>query len=145
MYLLDTNVLSELVKARPNAWLAQRFLATGNDLLFTSVICLEEIRFGASAGSPGNKFWERTEHLILPQVAVLSLDAATAIHAGELRAQWKSAGTPINYADGLIAATALHHGLILVTRNVRHFAHITGLTTENWFEPPPAAGSGGVY
>ena len=71
---------------------------------------------------------------VLPHLSVLALDAAAAILAGDLRAEWKTLGTPAGYRDGLIAATAKAHRLVLVTRNVRHFDHVSGLTVENWFE-----------
>lgn len=134
MYLLDTNILSELMRLRPNPLVEARF-ESDPARLFTSAICLEEIRFGAQSGPPGNRLWERAEADLLPSMRVLPVDEAVARRAGDLRAAWKAAGTPVGYPDGLIAATAQAHGLILVTRNVRHFDHIAGLTVENWFEP----------
>ena len=133
MYLLDTNILSELVRRLPDSRVESRF-ESEPERLFTSVICLEEIRFGTRIGPPGNKLWERMEADVLPHVTVLALDAAAAILAGDLRAEWKTLGTPAGYRDGLIAATAKAHRLVLVTRNVRHFDHVSGLTVENWFE-----------
>ena len=133
MYLLDTNILSELVRRLPDPRVESRF-ESEPERLFTSVICLEEIRFGTRIGPPGNKLWERMEADVLPHVTVLALDAAAAILAGDLRAEWKTLGTPAGYRDGLIAASAKAHKLVLVTRNVRHFDHVTGLTVENWFE-----------
>jgi predicted nucleic acid-binding protein len=133
MYLLDTNILSELVRRLPDPRVESRF-ESEPERLFTSVICLEEIRFGTRIGPPGNKLWERMEADVLPHLTVLALDAAAAILAGDLRAEWKTLGTPAGYRDGLIAATAKAHRLVLVTRNVRHFDHVSGLTVENWFE-----------
>jgi len=133
MYLLDTNILSELVRRLPDPRVEARF-ESEPERLFTSVICLEEIRFGTRIGPPGNKLWERMEADVLPHLSVLALDAAAAILAGDLRAEWKTLGTPAGYRDGLIAATAKAHRLVLVTRNVRHFDHVSGLTVENWFE-----------
>jgi predicted nucleic acid-binding protein len=133
MYLLDTNILSELVRRLPDPRVEFRF-ESEPERLFTSVICLEEIRFGTRIGPPGNKLWERMEADVLPHLTVLALDAAAAILAGDLRAEWKTLGTPAGYRDGLIAATAKAHRLVLVTRNVRHFDHVSGLTVENWFE-----------
>ncbi len=137
MYLLDTNVLSELMRAKPNPHLEARFESEPTEL-FTSAICVEEIRFGAKIAPPGNKLWERAEADILPHLTVLALDEPLAIVAGDLRAAWKARGTPVGYGDGLIAATAKARNLVLVTRNVRHFDHVTGLQVENWFEPPAA-------
>ena len=70
----------------------------------------------------------------MSRLTVLDFDYATAVRAGELRAAWKQAGTPVGYEDGLIAAAALVANLTLVTRNTRHFDHIAGLKVENWFE-----------
>jgi predicted nucleic acid-binding protein len=133
MYLLDTNILSELVRRLPDPRVESRF-ETEVESLFTSVICLEEIRFGTRIGPPGNKLWERIEADVLPHLSVLALDKSVAILAGDLRAEWKTTGTPVGYGDGLIAATAKAHVLILVTRNVRHFDHVSGLRVENWFD-----------
>ena len=133
MYLLDTNILSELVRRLPDPRVESRF-ESEPESLFTSVICLEEIRFGTRIGPPGNKLWERMEADVLPHLSVLALGPSAAILAGDLRAEWKTLGTPVGYRDGLIAATAKAHNLILATRNVRHFDHVSGLTVENWFE-----------
>jgi predicted nucleic acid-binding protein len=136
MYLLDTNVLSELIRLRPDPLVETRF-ETEIEALFTSVICVEEIRYGAKIGPPGNRLWERSQTEVLPRLTILALDEALAIAAADLRAEWKIGGKPTGYRDGLIAATAKTKGLILVTRNTRHFDHVTGLQVQNWFEPPP--------
>jgi tRNA(fMet)-specific endonuclease VapC len=135
MYLLDTNVLSELMRLRPDPRVEARF-ESEPELLLTSVICLEEIRYGAKIAPPGNKLWERFTADLRPHLTILPLDESAASLAGDLRAEWKTRGTPIGYRDGLIAATAWANSLVLVTRNVRHFDHVTGLKIENWFEPP---------
>jgi tRNA(fMet)-specific endonuclease VapC len=71
---------------------------------------------------------------VLSRVTVLDFTYPAAVRAGELRAEWKQAGTPVGYEDGLIAAVTLVADLILVTRNVRHFDHVSNLKVENWFE-----------
>lgn len=134
--MLDTNILSELIRLRPDPLVEGRFEVEPG-ALFTSVICVEEIRYGAKIGPPENKLWERSQAEVFPRLTILPLDEALAIAAADLRAEWKRQGTPVAYADGLIAATAKGKNLILVTRNMRHFDHIAGLTVENWFEPPP--------
>jgi len=135
MYLLDTNLLSELIRRNPNPDVEMRFEAEQAEL-FTSVICIEEIRFGAKIGSPGNRLWERTQTEVLPRLKIIVLDEPLAVAAADLRADCKIHGTPMGYRDGLIAATAQAKDLVLVTRNVRHFDHVAGLKLENWFEPP---------
>jgi tRNA(fMet)-specific endonuclease VapC len=134
MYLLDTNILSEVIRTRPTPSVANRFETAVSAELFTSVICLEEIRFGTLIGPPGNRLWERTEAKVLNRLALLPIDRRVALLAASLRAEWKTHGTPVGYRDGLIAATAQAHGLVLVTRNTRHFDHMTGLKLENWFD-----------
>jgi predicted nucleic acid-binding protein len=137
MYLLDTNVLSEIVRRLPEQAIVKKFSAFTKNEMFTSAICIEEIRFGAKIAPPGNRLWERTERRVLPYVTVLAVTKDLAIKAGDLRAEWKRRGTPIGYRDGLIAATAVGKDLIMVTRNVRHFDHVTDLQVENWFDVKP--------
>jgi tRNA(fMet)-specific endonuclease VapC len=143
VYLLDTNVLSELMRHKPDACIEARFESEPEPLL-TSVICLEEIRYGAKIAPPGNRLWERFAADLRPYLTLLPLDESIAVIAGDLRGEWKIRGTPVGYRDGLIAATARANGLVLVTRNVRHFDHVAGLKIENWFAPPapPLTGAG---
>ena len=124
----------------PNSHVEARFESVQEEL-FTSAICIEEIRYGAKIGPPGNRLWERAEMEVLPFVTVAVFDEAMARLAGDMRAEWKERGRPIGYRDGLLAATAKALDLILVTRNVRHFNHATGARVENWFESPPQAPS----
>src|SRR2546426_11147224 len=115
MYLLDTNVLSELMRQRPNAQVEARFESEAAEL-FTSAICIEEIRCGAKIGPPGNKLWEPFEADVLPHFKVAAFDEHLAVVAADLRANWHAQGTPVGYRDGLIASTAKDKSLILVTR-----------------------------
>ena len=133
MYLLDTNILSELMRRQPNPQVEARFAAEPGEL-FASAGTVEEIRYGARIGPPGNRLWERAEADLFPHLTVLALDQPVAVLAADLRAEWKRSGTPVVYSDGLIAATAKHFGLTLVTRSVRHFGHVPGLSVQNWFE-----------
>lgn len=134
MHLLDTNILSEVVRRHPDPKVLARFETVPDEELFTSAVCLEEIHYGIRIATTGAAVRQRMEEEVLWRLTVVSLDESTARLAGELRGEWKLRGTPVGYRDGLIAATAKAHGLILVTRNVRHFDHVSGLTVENWFE-----------
>jgi len=115
MYLLDTNILSELIKRQPDPKVAGRFQSARAGELFTSVIAVEEICYGARIGPTGNRLWEKMQSQVLHRVTVQPLDQAIAMAGGQLRGDWKIQGTPVGYRDGLMAATALARGLILVT------------------------------
>ena len=141
MYLLDTNILSELIRVRPSPNVVRRFETSRTEELYTSVICLEEIRFGTLIAPRENRLWERMQRKVLIRITRLSIDEPVSLLAASLRADWKKAGTPVGYRDGLIAASAKAHNLKLVTRNTGHFDHVLGLKVENWFEPPVAADS----
>lgn len=132
MYLLDTNIISDIRKRLPEAvnWLRSTDPA-GN---YLSVITLGEIERGIAKKersdrvSAGHlKLWLatiRTEH----SSRILPIDDAVALAWGRISAQ-----RPRGEADGLIAATALVHGLVLVTRNVADF-HDTGVAVFNPWE-----------
>ncbi len=134
MFVLDTNVLSEIVRRAPHPRVLRRYRDTLDSELFTSAMCVEEMRYGCCAGPGAEIRWRKVQVRVLSRVAVLDLDYHTALLPGELRASWKRAGTPVGYADGLIAATALALDFTLVTRNITHFDHVTGLRVENWFD-----------
>lgn len=124
-YLVDTNALSELRRRNPNAgvveWFAQRPAST----LYLSVLTLGEIRKGIDQlGKDARKLklldWLEVELPAFFAGRILSIDPAVADRWGRLQAQ---AGRPVPAIDSLIAATALHHGLRLVTRNTNDFAY----------------------
>ena len=132
-YLLDTNVLSEIIKKRPFASVMSRLRDVPQEELHTSSVCVMELRYGAvrSPGGPG--LWERVRRDILPRVNVLPLRETDAIRAGEILADLEARGTPIGIEDVMIGATALTGNLVVVTRNVRHLNRIPGLAVENWW------------
>lgn len=133
MYLLDTNVLSELVRREPSPRVVARFEAAPEEDLFTSAICVEEIAFGVNTAPAGNRIWQRFETEILSFLTVLEFNLNTAVTSGALRGDSKRHGRAVGYADTLIAATARAWGLTLVTRNVRHLENVDDLKVENWF------------
>ena len=123
-YLIDTNVLSELRRKSPDpgvvAWFSQRPSAT----LFLSVLSLGEIRKGIEGVSDSVRRqalvdWMETDLPAFFTGRILLIDAAVADRWGRLVA---AAGRPLPAIDSLLAATALTHDLILVTRNVKDFA-----------------------
>lgn len=133
-YLLDTNVLSEILKKRPSQEVLARLRATPRDALATSAVCVVELRSGAVRRDDGLALWRRISREVLPTVRVLPLGPAEAIQAGDLLARLTSRGEPVGIEDVLIAATALANGLTAVTRNLRHFSRFEGLAVESWWE-----------
>ena len=123
-YLIDTNVLSELRRKAPDPRVVAWLQARPRQSLFLSVLTLGEIRKGLErVPEPARKQalldWLEVE---LPNYfvgRVLAIDAATADRWGRLMAQ---AARPLPAIDALLAATALHNDLTLVTRNTKDFA-----------------------
>jgi len=125
-FLLDTNVVSEWVKSRPDrsvvAWLA----AVDEDQVFISVVTLAELRYGIermTARSRRNRLAQWLQDELPPRFdgRILSIDHIVAGVWGKVVARSEAAGRPIGAMDAFIAATAEAHGLILVTRNVSDF------------------------
>ena len=122
-YLLDTNVISETVRRTPDKAVIAWFNQVPGEALYVSVLTLGEIRKGID----GIKDKQRREKLRvwleheLPEWfegRVLTIDMLVADRWGRLLA---SAGRPLPTIDSLLAATALHHELRLVTRNSKDF------------------------
>jgi len=132
-YLLDTNVLSEVLKKSPSAAVLSRMAGLGRSELFTSSVCFMELRFGAARHPRGDALWERIRKEIEPLVSVLPLGYEEATRAGEVLADLERRGTPIGLEDVLIGSTALVHGHSIATRNVKHLGRIQGLVVENWW------------
>lgn len=131
-YLLDTNILSDLLK-NPQGKAAQKIsslLPQERDSLATSIIAAAELRYGAAkSGSP--ILAGRVDQL-LEAIEVLPLEAKADEHYGRIRAQLEKTGAPIGGNDLLIAAHVLAIDAVLVTDNVREFKRVKGLRVENW-------------
>ena len=134
MYLLDTNVLSEVVRPAPDATVAAALGKRRTRDLFASVLSRYELRYGASLRQDADRFWARLQRELLPVVANwLPVSAEIAERGGEIGAELRRTGREAGDLDPLLAATAMVHDLVLVTRNMRHFEPIEGLRIENWF------------
>ena len=133
-YLLDTNVLSEIIRKRPEATVLAHLRDAPQDALFTSSVSVMELRLGAVRTHGGSILWQRIRREVLARVKILPLDEETAERAGEILADLASRGSPIGIEDVTIGATALVAHLAVVTRNVEHLSRIRGLVVENWWE-----------
>jgi predicted nucleic acid-binding protein len=134
-YLLDTNVVSELTRARPEAKVISWFQATSEELLYLSVLAIGEIRKGIHALPVSHKrslleSWLANDLVLRFTGRILQVNLDVAERWGMISAQAKTAGTPLAVMDGLMAATALHHNLTLVTRNLKD-VRIAGINTLN--------------
>ena len=128
-YLLDTNILSDLIR-NPQGPIAARIAKVGEGSVCTSLIVAAELRYGA-AKSPSTKLAERIE-LILSALEILPLEAPVDRQYAALRHHLTQQGTLIGPNDLLIAAHALSNNLTVVTANVREFSRVPGLKVENW-------------
>lgn len=130
-FLLDTDICSAHLKQRPG--LTHRFIQHMGRL-HISAITLGELSTWASRKKASPRRLAMLQAL-LSDVVVLDVDARVAGRFGQLRAALLDAGRPTPEMDLLIAATALEHGLALVTHNVADFANIPGLKIEDWLVP----------
>jgi predicted nucleic acid-binding protein len=138
-FLLDTNVVSEWVKPRPNAGVVAWLAEIDEDRVFVSVITLAEMRYGIermAAGSRRRRLdeWLRDELPVRFEGRVLSIDSAIADAWGKVVARSESLGRPIGVADAFIAATVEVHGLTLVTRNASDFKATLKAIVNPWTE-----------
>ena len=122
MFILDTMVVSEDIKPRPNPRVRAWLRAIAPELQYLSVIYIGEIRFGIGRLPPGasKQRLETWYAGLIPffRGRFLQVDVAVAQRWGHLRG---AVGRSLSAADSLIAATALVHDLTVVTRNERHF------------------------
>ena len=150
MYLIDTNVISAGARAKtqagagPVAWMdLVTWMDEASDALFLSVVTVAEIedgiakarREGATRKAAELAGWlEALVHLYGSRI--LAIDLAVSRTAGKLSDAARGRGHASGFADILIAATALHHELVILTRNVRHFEPL-GVPVLNPFDKLP--------
>jgi tRNA(fMet)-specific endonuclease VapC len=128
-YLLDTNILSDLVR-QPQGAVARRITEAGEETICTSIIVAAEIRFVAEKS--GDSKLRDQVNLILSAIEILPLESPADREYGKLRHYLARNGTPIGPNDMLIAAQALCAGLIVVTANTGECSRVPGLIVENW-------------
>ncbi|MEW6711773.1 MAG: type II toxin-antitoxin system VapC family toxin [Candidatus Riflebacteria bacterium] len=135
-YLLDTNILSELIK-QPQGYAAQKIASLKNaDSCCTSVIVACELRYGAC--KKGSHTLSAKVDQLLETIVILPLGQEVELHYARLRVALERTGTPIGSNDLLIASQASALGLTIITGNVKEFARIPDLAVENWLrESPP--------
>jgi predicted nucleic acid-binding protein len=133
-FLTDANIVSEPTKPEPDARVRE-WLRRYEPELVVDPIILGEVRYGILKLPPGKKR-QKLEHWfgdVVMGIVCLPWDAAIAIRWAELLANLRRSGMSMPLKDSMIAATALTHGLTIVTRNGRDFQK-AGLSVVNPFE-----------
>jgi predicted nucleic acid-binding protein len=134
--LLDTCVVSELQRQNSNSSVVQAVEALDSEQMFLSVISVGEIAKGIALLIDGKKRRRLTSWLQSLEQSygdrILGIDLETSHTWGEIAAASQKGGRVIPAADGLIAATAIRHGLRVMTRNVEHFAPTGVLVSNPW-------------
>jgi toxin FitB len=138
-YLLDTNIISELVAARPNSKVLDWINSIESQRIFLSIITIRELNKGIqklpdSERKAKLEAWLHNDVLSRFEHQLLALDAESMLLSGSLTVRLESLGRPISAIDALLAASALQGSYILVTRDSAHFAD-TGVQLHNpWQE-----------
>jgi len=136
-FLLDTNVVSEWMKPRPNpgviTWLAE----VDEDRVFLSVITLTELRYGIERLPPGSRRkrldeWLEGELPLRFEGRIFSIDRAVAGACGKIAASSEALGRRTEFIFSFIAAPAEVHRLTVVTRNLSDFQTIVGAVLNPW-------------
>jgi tRNA(fMet)-specific endonuclease VapC len=135
MFLLDTNIISELIKKQPSAYLLERMEDVQVASLYTASVCTMELRFGALRVPNSEALWTKIQKRILSRIQILPFGYQEAMKAAELLVALYASGRPIGIEDTMIASTALSNGLIVVTANIEHFSRIPALQSEDWLLP----------
>jgi predicted nucleic acid-binding protein len=134
-YVLDTNVISELISKQPNKKVVEWLDRLDPNTIYLSVITIGEIRKGieklpSSKRREAVKEWLEADLLLRFQGRILEITAEVMLIWGELTGRLENEGRPITAIDSLIAAIALQGNYCLVTRNEHDFRH-TGVTIIN--------------
>ena len=133
-YLIDTNVISELRRREPEPRVVRWFEQRPARQLFLSVLTLGEIRRGVERLDEGERqqalrAWLEQELPAFFSGRLLPIDEAVAQSWGRLMAEM---GRPLPAIDSLLAATALEHNLVLVTRNLKDLADLPVAVANPW-------------
>ena len=126
-YLFDTDAISEVLKKKPAASYVRWLRGIPRADQYTSTVVVGELYKGAFRAPDVDRHLANIENRVLPSLTVISYDVAAARVYGEVRAELERAGRSLADADLQIAATAIYHGLELVTGNVQHFERVPGL------------------
>lgn len=128
-YMLDTNVISELMK-NPRGKAAKRIARIGEDNICTSIIVAAELRYGCAR--KGSERLLKSVEDLLAEIDVLPFESPADAEYGNIRSELENAGKPVGANDFLIAAHAIAVNATVVTANIDEFKRVRGLKVENW-------------
>ena len=133
MYMLDTNILSYLMRG-PDGALAKKVASHVAKDLCISSITYAELRYGIDRKDNGRKKAQLEQSLLmfLSGIRVVAFDDKASVAYGKVRSALELTGNRIGLMDMLIAAHALSREDILVTHNTREFSRVEGLNVEDW-------------
>jgi tRNA(fMet)-specific endonuclease VapC len=132
-YLLDTNIISNLLRSKPAPTLLRHLAGTSVVDRGISSITVGELLFGALRIPEAQKYLAPINELVRT-MKIVAFDEKAARRYAEIRATLMQQGKPIGDADTQIASIALARRCILVTRNTKHFSRVPGLALENWID-----------
>jgi tRNA(fMet)-specific endonuclease VapC len=132
MILLDTDVVSQMLRPNPPRGLARRLRQTRRTDRFISTISVGELLYGIERTGRHEDVRMRLETHFLPWIGIAPFDLESARAYGYMKAELHKAGQPLPEPDLRIASVAIAHGLTLVTGNEAHFRRVRGLKIENW-------------
>ncbi|MBK8990087.1 MAG: type II toxin-antitoxin system VapC family toxin [Chloroflexi bacterium] len=138
-YLLDTNIVSEFATETPESLVVNWLQIHQHMPMFLSVVTIGEVQQGITRLPASQKQEQLTvwlEEMLLPayQEYILPLDTGTMRQWGMLTGKLMQRGRKLPVMDGLIAATAIHHNLALVTRNTTDFTGLGVVLVNPWLE-----------
>ena len=136
-FLIDTCAISEFTKQSPNLGLVSWLSRVDSEILFLSALTVGELRYGIALESQRKKResldrWLRSEVLVDFDDRILPFDAEVAERWGRVRANARTDGSPVPTVDAMIAATALHYNLAIVTRNETEFRRAGADVVNPW-------------
>lgn len=131
-YLLDTNICIHYLKGQFE--IDRKIIQVGIDNCYISVITLAELQYGVENSATHKQSANQTAlDNLVGGLQVMPLESCVKYFA-EVKSYLKKQGQMIDNFDLLIASTAIAHGMILVTRNTKHFELIEGIQLENWID-----------
>jgi tRNA(fMet)-specific endonuclease VapC len=136
-YILDTNIISELVKKKPNRRVAAWIDDLDADSVYLSVLSIGEVCKGIERLPPSSRKeqltnWLHDYLLIRFSDNTFNVDTDVMLTWGKLIASMQASGATMSTIDSIIAATAIHYHCTLVTRNVNHFLSAAVAVLNPW-------------